>query len=395
MQTAFQATKNFDQQDNLRVVDAFRGYAILMVMAAHSLPYVKDLIWPVKRLLLLGVYGVQLFFIASALTLLMSWARSRDNFGLRSGKFIIRRIFRIAPLYFLAILFYWLVEQNTAKDFSVNKLAASMLFYNSWSPYLIPTVPGWTPVPGGWSIGVEFCFYFIFPLCAIVVNNLKRSLLFIGLSLGALLAATIMGANLYPEISIDERANFLYFWPPNHLIIFALGFFLYQCLKSSSIRQAIEGSRISANIATGLLCIVIFGLSLYGQNKFFNLSNGLPPTHLLLSCALMVWSLVLICKPQGLAINRPIIALGKVSFSAYIVHFAVFKWTGEFLERIWPLSSGSLQSIAHACILIAIGAVITWYISSVTYKYIEQPFITLGKQVISNFSVTPAVQRPE
>ena len=157
-----QISLDFDRQDHLQVVDALRGYAILLVIAVHSIGHNKDLVWPVIRPLLLGFYGVQLFFLASALTLLMSWSRSDDSFARRSGKFLIRRFFRIAPLYYLAVLFYWFAYQAKPADFSIELLLGSLLFYNAWSPYLVPTVPGWTPVPGGWSIGVEFCFYFIF-----------------------------------------------------------------------------------------------------------------------------------------------------------------------------------------------------------------------------------------
>jgi peptidoglycan/LPS O-acetylase OafA/YrhL len=53
--------RSFDQQDHLQVIDALRGYAILIVIAVHTLGYVPDLAWPVKRVLTMGFYGVQLF----------------------------------------------------------------------------------------------------------------------------------------------------------------------------------------------------------------------------------------------------------------------------------------------------------------------------------------------
>jgi peptidoglycan/LPS O-acetylase OafA/YrhL len=206
--------RSFDQQDHLQVIDALRGYAILIVIAVHTLGYVPDLAWPVKRVLTMGFYGVQLFFLASAVTLMMSWHRSADPFGPRSLKFLVRRFFRIAPLYWMAVVFYWFAYQIQAEQFSLQLLLATLFFYNAWSPYLIPTVPGWTPVPGGWSIGVEFCFYFTFPLIATLVTSLRRALVFVALSLGVMLAASHFGQGLYPEIGPEERANFLYFWPP-------------------------------------------------------------------------------------------------------------------------------------------------------------------------------------
>ncbi|MBS1229938.1 MAG: acyltransferase, partial [Proteobacteria bacterium] len=232
-----QGASSFDQQDHLQVVDALRGYAILLVIFSHATPYVPQLVWPAKRFFLLGTYGVQLFFIASALTLLMSWGRSRDPLGVRSVRFFVRRFFRIAPLYFLAIPFYWVVKHQVAADFSLETLLATLFFYNAWSPYLIPTVPGWIAVPGGWSIGVEFCFYFIFPLLAASVDSLRRALVFFVVALAIMIAASSFGAALYPEIGSEARGTFLYFWPPNQLAIFALGFVLYHAIKSDVLRQ--------------------------------------------------------------------------------------------------------------------------------------------------------------
>jgi len=63
---------SFDQQDHLQVIDALRGYAILIVIAVHTLGHVPDLVWPVRRVMVVGFYGVQLFFLASAVTLMMS-----------------------------------------------------------------------------------------------------------------------------------------------------------------------------------------------------------------------------------------------------------------------------------------------------------------------------------
>lgn len=378
----------FDRQDHLQVVDALRGYAILLVIAVHSIGHNKDLVWPAIRPLSLGFYGVQLFFLASALTLLMSWSRSNDSFARRSGKFLIRRFFRIAPLYYLAVIFYWFAYQAQPDEFSVQVLLGSLLFYNAWSPYLIPTVPGWTPVPGGWSIGVEFCFYFVFPFLAVLVTTLRGAIVISFVALAIMVAAAIGGMHLYPEISLEERSNFLYFWPPNQLVIFALGFVLYHCVKSQSLRQWLTASRITANGASIALCCVLFAMSFYGTRKFFDWSLGLPPTHLLISLFFLAWAIVLVVKPKGWAVNSAIIGLGKVSFSAYILHFAVLKYVGIILKQGWPFSTVGALSIPYSFVLLVVAIVVTRYVSGITYRYVEQPFINLGKSIIRKMDST-------
>ncbi len=371
----------FDKQEHLQVVDALRGYAILLVIAVHSTGYVHELAWPVKRFLALGFYGVQLFFIASAVTLLMSWHRSTGTLAQRSAKFLVRRFFRIAPFYYLAILIYWFAYDMAAGDFSLQLLLATVFFFNAWSPYLIPTVPGWTPVPGGWSIGVEFCFYFIFPLLAVLITNVSRSVAFFGVSLLVLVACSYYGQGLYPEIDPEARSNFLYFWPPNHLVVFSLGFLLYHLVKDDRVRNWITQSRVAANHVSAALLLVLAGLSLYGVRKFFDFDSWLPPTHLLLSVLFVPWALVLILKPEGYAINPAIIGLGKVSFSAYILHFAVLRYTDQLLAGSWPFGREGLASIVYEIFLLFIALLITRFVAELSYRVIEQPFVRFGKNL--------------
>jgi len=386
-----QSATTFDRSDKLGAVDALRGYAILLVLISHTTPHVPDMIWPVKRLALLGAYGVQLFFLASAVTLLMSWARSDKPFALRSKEFFIHRFLRIAPLYFLAIGFYWLAYGQSAGDFSAHVLAASLLFYNAWSPYLIPTVPGWMPVPGGWSIGVEFCFYFIFPLLATGVTTLRRAAVFLLIALAIMLASVEFGQTLYPEIGFEERANYLYFWPLNHLPVFALGFLLYHSVKSEVIRGALLASRIGPNLASLLLLAAIVGISLIGMRKTFDWATGLPPTHILISVCFALWALIVLVKPGKLVVNPVIVALGRVSFSVYILHFALLKVTAMALESFWPFSATGIGSVAYMAVLLAVAGGLTFALAKLTYRAIEKPFIDLGKRITRGAPVATGV----
>src|ERR1700733_9049273 len=86
-------------------IDALRGYAILLVIAVHSSQYFTNLSPNVTALANQGARGVQLFFVASAMTLTMSWTARHDG----PKAFYIRRFFRIAPMFYLSIpLFLYL-----------------------------------------------------------------------------------------------------------------------------------------------------------------------------------------------------------------------------------------------------------------------------------------------
>jgi len=201
-------------------------------------------------------------------------------------------------------------------------------------------------------------------------------------ALTIMIAAAIGGMHLYPELSFEERSNFLYYWPPNQLVIFSLGFLLYHGVKSDSVRGWLTASRITANGASVALVVALLALSFYGPRKFFDWSLLLPPTHLVISLLFLSWAIVLVIKPRGFAINQAIVGLGKVSFSAYILHFSVLKYVSILLDRIWPFATVGAASIPHVLTLLAASIVITRYVSAVSYRYVEQPFVNFGKSII-------------
>lgn len=381
MKTPSRTLNHFDQQQNSQSIDALRGYAILMVIAMHVLGYVPGLVWPVKRLLLLGANGVQLFFIASAVTLLMSWTRGQgQSLGLRTRRFLIHRFFRIAPLYFLAIVFYWFFESTPVSDFSLEKLLATVLFYNAWSPYLIPTVGGWKTVPGGWSISVEFMFYFAFPLLAMTVTTIRRALLFVVFAYGVLLCASVYGQHLYPEISDEAREHFLFFWPPNQLIVFAIGFLLYQSIKSAAVQAWMRRSRLDANGATAIFGLALLFIQFWSKENFSFLVF-LFPQHLMLSILFAGWALFMILKPARLAAPGIVVRVGKMSFSIYLIHFAALAVMDALLIELWPFAATGVASVLYAGTLFAAAALVSYHMARHTYRFIEVPFIRYGKSL--------------
>ena len=93
-----------------------RGYAILMVMAVHASQVAVEWGGVGRTLVDQGAKGVQLFFVASALTLVMSW-NSRNDGAL---KFYARRLFRVAPMFWLGIAFFVSLDGLGPRYFAPN-----------------------------------------------------------------------------------------------------------------------------------------------------------------------------------------------------------------------------------------------------------------------------------
>ena len=82
-------------------LDALRGIAALLVLSVH-MSMLSVLLN--GRGFSIGAYGVQLFYILSALTLFLSSSKRFSSEERPIFKFFIRRFFRIAPLFYLTVI---------------------------------------------------------------------------------------------------------------------------------------------------------------------------------------------------------------------------------------------------------------------------------------------------
>src|SRR5262249_14464866 len=93
-------------QKRLAYVDGLRGVAVLMVFMIHcGSPALRSLGEYGNLLVSHGRYGVAVFFVVSAYTLCLSMAPALDGEGISWNAYLIRRFFRIAPLYWVTLAF--------------------------------------------------------------------------------------------------------------------------------------------------------------------------------------------------------------------------------------------------------------------------------------------------
>lgn len=351
----------------LDYIDSLRGLAILGVLIVHtSKSGAYDLPAIVVKFTNEGARGVQLFFLASAFTLFLSYKNrsSVEKFPLRN--FFIRRFFRIAPIYYLGIAYYlfqngmgpsyWLGD---SPGISAMNIASNATFTHGFNPYWINSV-----VPGGWSIAVEMTFYAILPLLFARIKNLNQAVTFLLLTL---LFRTILQLifERYILISHEElwgEFQFLYF--PNHLPLFSLGIILFfMVIEKESLRDV---SKLSLLIISGVfmaqLCIK---------------TPILLPNHFMFGVAFLLLGYALSAYRFKILVNPVVNHIGKISFSMYVTHFAILYWLNYF-----NLIDYSDNSILNFVIRFAIVLTSSVIISTMLYKLIEVPFQNLGKKII-------------
>ncbi|MHC5112882.1 MAG: acyltransferase family protein [Planctomycetota bacterium] len=181
---AYARTRHFPALDGLR------GLAVLMVLVYHC---PRLLVPGVEHLQRAGDAGVDIFFVLSGFLITMLLLRDRGEVGASTpgllGRFYVKRVLRIFPLYYLAIALYWLKVQA-----SPDPLAAGL--YADALPYLltytIDASLGWgdTGFPAfgiAWSLGVEEKFYLFWPLLVLLLK--PRHVLYAGV---AIIGATLL-----------------------------------------------------------------------------------------------------------------------------------------------------------------------------------------------------------
>ncbi|HEY5742218.1 MAG TPA: acyltransferase [Terrimicrobiaceae bacterium] len=364
----------FDSEPGrLESIDALRGFAFIAVLLVHASQAVPE--FPGRDIAKAGAYGVSLFFIASAYTLLASYNRRRSKEIAPLRSFFIRRVFRILPLFWAGILFYFFIDGTWNRGWAEGSLTwfhftLTALLLHGWHPDTINSV-----VPGGWSIAAEFGFYMMAPALFQIITTWRRALA--GYILACALALTINSAArgglialLFPEVAPWRRGSFTWLWLPAHFPTFLLGFLAYHL--HDPIRAFTPKMR-GALLAGACVCLLIGALSLNGA-----LADFLFPILLAgFAIALIVW-------PISLLVNRFTCFVGMLSFSAYITHFAALR----VMENILPLLPIHLSGFAAFASLLLGTFSLTIVASTITYHGIEKPGIALGRRLVRKLQNT-------
>ena len=356
----------------LHFVDQLRGFAVLGVLLVHVgywFPQARVSNSPLFNAIIeSGARGVQLFFIASAFTIYLSYSIRKQKEENTVYNFFVRRFFRIAPLYYTSILLYGYVFTyvRSGSPVSITNLFTSLAFINSLFPKYINDL-----VPGGWSISIEMIFYLFVPILHKKVNNLSKALLFLNATLILRFFINKMTIKFLGNYGADTVSNYLFFYLPNQLPLFALGIVLYFIYK-------------------GEKTITIFSLLLVSFLFYLNLliGNQLIPHHIQFGIFFIFFAILLFRIPE-LKILNLISYIGKVSFSMYLVHFAVLECLKQFAAKYYPIPFSSEISIncLYYILLYLILISFSLIISSITYAIIEKQGIKLGNNFLSKIQL--------
>lgn len=348
-----------NNNNKLGYIDALRGYAILLVIFAHTgQMYPIDYPSFLKSLINFGPRGVQLFFIVSALTLFLTTEKRFLIDKRPITSFFIRRFFRIAPLFYSGLIFYNLYRNNNA---IVDGVISNLLFIDA----INPTWQSLHLVPGSWSISAEMIFYLLFPTLFLKIKNLNQATVFTLISLFVALFFKVIVDKFSFGYPLNIWNSFSPYIFPFSIPVFGIGIcFFFIIFK--------KDTQIKSNTLVILSLISLFTL-IYEVNFLY--------TYFMVFLFGLV-ALALSRNFNKIIENRIVKYFGKISYSMYMVHFGIIEaieYSG--LLKQFPINT-TMSIILFFIFKFVMIILFTSLLSTLTYLTIEVYGQNLGKKLI-------------
>ena len=325
-------------------IDGLRSLAILPVLLFHSgVPGFYG-----------GFVGVDIFFVISGflITGIIVDELAAGRFSILD--FYERRARRILPaltffslLTLLAAWLYFLPQ--FFEDFSRSLVAVatftSNLYFWKYSGYFEHSAH-LRPLLHTWSLAVEEQFYIFVPIVMWALYRYAKRFLFWGLAIGAVLSLAL---SVYVT-SRAPTANF--FLLPTRAWELLLG----SLLAVASVRKVPSGLNSVLSFAgVAAIAVAVFGYS--DATPFPGLAALLP----CMGAVLII--LTGRSTPVGAVLSaRPIVFIGKISYSLYLAH-----WPVAVFIRYVTLRE---PTMLHAVVIIFVSFALAIF----SWKFVESPF---------------------
>ncbi len=350
--------------DRYRYIDALRAIAALAVIYFHvsmelthqglvSSGIEKNLYTVLTEYFDLGKIAVIVFFAISGFVVPFTLLKAQQK---PIQSFVISRLFRLYPAYWLSIpfgvVFGYLIADKaiTAKIISVN---FTMLQQFAGIENIIGLY---------WTLQIELIFYVccVGLFCIGWLQNSRKvfwvAVICVGLALILAVARGMM--NVKFPIALPLSLSVM-FW----------GVLWRKTLSEDDL----EAKRL-ANIFAALFVVLIPVISLCGYNS----NMGFGETWYKYTLTYITAIALFITFTRFIKLENPVLAyLGKISYSVYL-----FGPIGQIIVMTYfPKVMGSFS---HGYIFITMALVILW--SSLIYRFVEAPSINAGRSLIAKFA---------
>lgn len=342
------------QQNRLAFVDTLRAVAALAVLAFHvplvadGHPLLEPGTWLDRGLHTFGSSGVDLFFVVSGFVLCLM-APHYDGHRRPVVAFYIKRLLRIAPLFYVVLLAWIAMFLVTGRPVLWWQIAAELTFTFNLHP---ATAGGFAFAD--WTIGVEMLFYAVFPVLYRLVSGAGRKLVALLLAF-VLFEVAMLG---YQQLPVEPATLESFRWLTvfRHLPSFVLGMLCYDLYRQFSPTRHASALGIVAMVAA----LLVFAYAAAGLPFAGRFTVTLGWGLMLLASGLRPWFFV----------GRSSAFIGRISYSMYLWHGPVIMAMGGTFAAIFALGMPQLPSLV---VSVAAALLVALPVAWVSYRFIETP----------------------
>lgn len=359
-------------------VDATRAIAVALTYAMHfSWFYVTNFLHidPEKATLVdtrnveafvtlvpyFSLYGVYLFFMISGYLIASQWLR-HDTPPI--ARYISLRATRIFPAFWVALLVAWGLAQlrGTNQPGTIGCALQDATLLNWFAPAYCPPA-----LIVSWSLQIEWIFYLSMPMLAAALRAVpSRTRPFVLWCVAILVSAALK--------SIGER----YFAYP---LFFAVG--IHVAIDAGAAKRLATTVNLWGVIAAVLaLQIGYSALAPIGAQKepwHFGTFDVFAAAFVFIGGALFV---KIVFHPAQWLISKPILLLGRISYSFYLWHLLVLICVFDALHKFqWIQTLTAWSWLARWSLLMAVSIALSIVVSLVSYHALERPYFAYMKRL--------------
>jgi peptidoglycan/LPS O-acetylase OafA/YrhL len=363
-------------------LEGLRGIMCVWVVLSHTvtiaaLPIYKNS--GIGRLLANGTFAVDVFIMLSGFVVALLITKKSETYF----KYISRRAMRLFPVYVVCLVISIMVLQlsvdfltnanwvhpkylnrlqifeDTNNHLYLHSILHFFLAHGMISDSILPNT-AFAIMGQAWSLTLEWQFYIIAPFLLWLLNS-KKFLLFFA-------SAVIL---------IFLQPNFQEMFGHRSFILANIALFLVG-IVSFKFFESLQSGKDSPLVFTMKFAFILL-LTASFQYYHFGILSIVP---------LIIWFLSLtsevttnnnlILKLTKLVNNaRFSLFLGKISYSIYCIHMVWLYVVGWFFTVYFPVQHHALFAI----LTIGVSFSATVLSSVLLNRYIEQPFISLGRKI--------------
>lgn len=339
-------------------IEGLRAVAVILVMVFHAF----------QDLLPGGFVGVDVFYVLSGFLITnILWTGMRAKKPLRLSEFYARRVRRIVPAAAVVLIttaiVSFILPKSVYRAFGFDILAATWNVGNIRSSitqaqyFQEAGLP--SPVLHFWSLAVEEQFYIVWPLLILATLWITRRMqLNVKAStnvLTSVLGVVFTGSLLTSIITSQFASLDAFYLLPSRAWELAAGALV--AVQWSTVSQC--AGRLGAwGSWVGLGAVVASGVAA----PTLTLVSGTTPLLAVFGTVLLVASSSQTNRVNGALSVRPLRAMGRWSYSAYLWHWPLLVFGGALFAGVVPAPVAKLTLL-----VLAVG------LAAVTYRFVEVP----------------------